>query len=259
MSEETNFQEEMEEVLEEAAFAETEKPRTPLEDFAFWLRDLGGCASFRGNFVSLDRAKAGVMAADADEAFQSKAKCRDAAKKRVDKAIHEAEQKTECRMSVSGSSSFYQEFRQRFDQRLNALREKLELLRTPENAAIMDEMEGYLTASEIHKKAKAICGDLSVQYSLQPASAYYGEISYDAWDPSDFEEGLAKLFAKGFIWHGFNCYEVIQAIEKDAQVALNGFQSAFNEQMQDEILSSIVEPIQKLLPRFRDATVLRSA
>lgn len=253
MDEENNFLKEQEETVA------AENPRTPVADFAFWLRDLGGCASFRGNFVSLDRAKAGVMAADADEAYQSKAKCRDAAKKRVDKAIHEARQKMECRMSVSGSSSFYREFRQRFDHRLDALREKLELLRTPENIAIVDEMEGYLTASEIHKNARKICGDPSGQYSLQPASAYYGEISYDAWDLSDFEEGLSKLFAKGFIRHGFSCYEVIQAIEKDAQVALDSFQADFNTQMQDEILSSIVEPVQKLIPKLRDAGVLRSA
>ena len=35
MSEETNFLEELEDVLEEAASAESEKLRTPLEDFAF--------------------------------------------------------------------------------------------------------------------------------------------------------------------------------------------------------------------------------
>lgn len=230
MNGENTVLEELEDALEEATSTEAEE-RTPMGDFAFWLRDLSGCASFRGNFVSLERAKADVMAADADEAFQSKAKCRDAAKKRVDKATHEAGQKTECRMSVSGSSSFYQEFRQRFDRRLAILREKLELLRTPENAAIVDEMESYLTASETYKKAKEVCGDLSGQYSFQPASAYYGEISYDVWDPSNFEEGLAKLFAKGFIRHGFSCYEVIQAIEKDAQVALDSFQADFNMQM----------------------------
>lgn len=258
MNEENTVLEELEDALEEAASAEAEE-RTPMGDFAFGLRDLSSCASFRGNFVSLERAKADVMAADADEAFQSKVKCRDAAKKRVDKAIHEAKQTMECRMSVSGSGSFYQEFRQRFDRRLVVLREKLELLRTPENAATVDEMEGYLTASEIHKKAKGICGDLSGKYSLQPASAYYGEISYDAWDPSDFEEGLAKLFAKGFIRHGFSCYEVIQAIEKDAQIALDSFQADFNTQMQDEILSAIVEPVQNLIPQLRDASVLRSA
>lgn len=234
------------------------EPRTLVEDFTFWLRDLGNCVSFQGNFVSLYRAKADVMAADADEAFQSKAKCRDAAQKRVDKAIHEAEQKMERRMSVSGSSSFYQDFRQLFDHRMDTLREMLELLRTPENAAIVDEMEGYLTASEIHKKAKEICGDLSGQYLLQPAGAYYGEISYDAWDPSDFEEGLAKLFAKGFIRYGFNCYEAIRAIEKDVQTALDGFQMDFNTQIQDEILSLIMEPIQRILPRLWDSITAHS-
>lgn len=259
MSEENSSLKGQEETVVADAYLVAQKSRTPIADFAFWLRDLGGCASFRGNFVSLDRTKANVMAADAGEAFQSKAKCRDAAKKRVDRAIHEAEQKTECRMSVSGSGSFYQEFRQRFDHRLDALRGKLELLRTPKNAAIVDEMEGYLTASEIHKKAKKICGDLSGQYSLQPASAYYGEISYDAWDPSDFEEGLAKLFAKGFIRYGFNCYEVIQAIEKDAQIALDSFQADFNTQMQDEILSCIVEPVQRLLTKLRDSKATHSA
>ena len=259
MSEETNFLEELEDVLEEAASAESEKLRTPLEDFAFWLRDLGNCASFRGNLISLDRAKADVMAADAEEAFQSNAKCRDAAQKRVDKAIHEARQKMDARMSVSGSSSFYQEFRQRFDHRLNALREKLELLRTSENAAVVDEMEGHLIASGIHGKAKEICGDLATEYSLQAASVYYNEIGYDAWDPSDYEEGLAKLFAKGFVRHGFNCYDAIRATEQDAETALDRFQADFNTQIQDEILSTIVEPVQKLLPRLRDADALLSA
>lgn len=259
MSEETNFLEELEDVLEEAASAESEKFRTPLEDFAFWLQDLGNCTSFRGNLVSLDRAKADVMAADTEEAFQSKAKCRDAAQKRVDKAIHEARQKMDARMSVSGSSSFYQEFRQRFDHRLNALREKLELLRTPENTAIVDEMEGYLIASGIHGKAKEICGDFATEYSLQAASVYYNEISYDAWDPSDYEEGLAKLFAKGFVRHGFNCYDAIRAIEKDAETALARFQTDFNTQIQDEILSTIVESVQKLLPQLWDADALLSA
>lgn len=207
----------------------------------------------------MDRTKANVIAADTSEAIPSKMKCRDTAQKRIDKAVHEAQQKMDARTSMSGSSSFFLEFRRRFDHRLNTLREKLELLRTPENAAIVDEMEGYLTASAIHQKAKKICGDLAAEYTLQAASVYYNEIDYDAWDPSDYEEGLAKLFAKGFVRHGFNCYEAIRAIEKDAETALNNFQAAFNTQMQDEILSRMVEPVQKLLPRLRDAEALRSA
>lgn len=258
MNEENTFLEELEEALEETASAETEE-RTPMEVFAFWLKDLGNCASFRGNIISLDRSKANVMAADTNEAISSKGKCRDTAQKCVDKAIHAARQKIDARTSVSGSSSFYLEFRQRFDRRLDALREKLEVLRTPESTAVVDEMESYLTASEIHKKAKEMCGELSKGYQLQGASAYYDAISYDVWDPSDYEEGLAKLVAKGFVRHGFSCYEAIRAIETDALAALDGFQATFNEQIQDEILERIVEPVQRLLPKLRDSAVRRSA
>lgn len=259
MNEKNNLSEELENTPEKTVATEIEEPRTPMKDFSFWLRDLEGCVSFRGNFVSLDRTKATVIAADAGESFQSKAKCCDTAQKRIDDALHEARRKMDTHISISGSSSFFLEFRQRFDHRLNTLREKLELLRTPENAAIVDEMEGYLTASVIHQKAKEICGHLAAEYTLQAASVYYNEIDYDAWDPSDYEEGLAKLFAKGFVRHGFNCYEAIRAIEKDAETTLNNFQAAFNTQIQDEILSRMVEPVQKLLPRLRDAEVLRSA
>lgn len=246
MNEENTVLEELEDALEEAASTEAEE-RTPMGDFAFWLKDLSNCASHRGNIISLERSKANVMAADTSESISSKGKCRDTAQKCVDKAIHEARQKMDVRTSVSGSGSFCQEFRQRLDHRLDALRGKLEVLRTPESTVVVDEMEGHLTASEIHKKAKEICAELSSRYQLQAASAYYDAISYDVWDPSDYEEGFAKLFAKGFVRHGFNCYEAIRVIETDAQAALDGFQTAFNEQMQDEILERIVEPVQRLV------------
>lgn len=76
MSEETNVLEEIEALLETASTAETKESRTPIEDFALWLRDLGDCASYRSSFVFLDRSKADVLAADASEAFAAKATCR---------------------------------------------------------------------------------------------------------------------------------------------------------------------------------------
>ncbi len=81
--------EEMGKVLEEVAFAENEESPNPLEDFAFWLRDLSGCASLKGNLI------------------------------------------------------------------------------------------------------------------LESAGSYYGEISYNAWDPSDFEEGLAK-----------SCHFIVEPVQK---------------------------------------------
>lgn len=240
----------------ETVSAETEE-RTPIEDFAFCLKDLCNCASLRGNIISLDRSKASVLAADTSEAIPSKGKCRDAAQRCVDKAIHEARQKMDARTSISGNGNFCQEFRQQFDHRLDALREKLEVLRTSENTVVVDEMEGYLTASEIHKKAKEICGELLFsRYQLQTASAYYDAISYDVWDPSNYEVGLARLVAKGFVRHGFDCYDAILAIERDAQASLDGFQSSFNAQMQDEILERIVEPVLRRLPQLKDSRTI---
>lgn len=246
MNEENTFLEELEDALEETVPAEAEG-RTPMEDFAFWLKDLGNCASYRANIFFLDRSKANVMAADTSEAISSKGKCRDTAQKRIDRAIHEAQQKMDARASVSGSGSFYLEFRQRFDRRLDTLREKLEVLRASENTAVVDEMAGYLMASEIHKKAREICGELSNEYQLQAASAYYDAINYEVWDPSGYEEGLAKIVAKRFVRHGFDCYRAIRAIEVDTQAVLNRFQADFNTQIQDEILERIVEPVQRLL------------
>ena len=110
MNEENTFLEELEVALEETVSAEAEG-RTPMEDFAFWLKDLGNCASYRANIVSLDRSKANVMAADTSEAISSKGKCRDTAQKRIDRAIHEARKKMDVRTSVSGSGGFYLKFR----------------------------------------------------------------------------------------------------------------------------------------------------
>lgn len=55
------------------------------------------------------------------------------------------------------------------------------------------------------------------------------------------------------ISYGFDCSGAISSIENDAQENMDNFKEDFNSQIQDEILSSIVEPIQDLLPQLRDA------
>lgn len=164
MSEKYNVLEEIEELFETAAAAKADASQDPLEAFAFWLRDLGRCASYGSSYVSLDRSRADVLAADASEAFLSKSACREMAQKRVDKVLREADQKMQARTSVSGTKSFCVAFRQHFDGCLEVLQEQLELLRTPENAAILDELRNCLIASRIYGKAKDICGDLSEKY-----------------------------------------------------------------------------------------------
>lgn len=243
----------------EASATIVENLHTPMERYVFWLQDLGKCGSFQMSLVSLDRDKANVMAADDAEAFRSKMNCRSAAQKRVDQAICEARKKIEEWTNPVGEASVLQGFRELFDQRIEDLCEKLEVIRTPENTSIVDEMSDYLKTSEIHKEAKKICDNLVGKYQLRENNVYYGEICYDVWDPSDFEDGFAKLIAKGFIRHGFDCLEAIRSIEIDAIDVLGNFQDDFNAQIQDEILERIVEPIQALIPQLRTKTNQLSA
>lgn len=89
--------------------------------------------------------------------------------------------------------------------------------------------------------------------ALEQTVSTYDRISYDAWNSSDYEEGLAKLFAKGFVRYGFDCYDAISIIETDSQTALDRFQADFNAQMQDEILAGIVEPVLRLCAKLEVA------
>ena len=228
----------------------------PMEAFTFRLKDLSGCASWVVNLVNLEYDKINVLAADADEAFPSKLKCIAEARERVARAFHEAEGKMAEHTRTPGEKSFYHSFQKHFDARLEALKEKLEALRTPENAAVVDEIEAYMTASRIHAKAKGISDALAGRYPLPELNRYYDKINYDSYDPSGSETGLGWLVGKAFIRHGYNCFDAIRAIEEDAVALLNRFQDDFNTQVQDEILAGIVEPVQALLPRLLAVTKL---
>lgn len=230
-----------------------------LSQFEFWLKDLAGCSSWLINIIMLDHTGMDVLAADDSEAYFFKFQCDHAARSRVDKAINEAQEKMAARTHAPEDGSVYQSFKRHFDARLDDLKKRLEAIRTLENSAIVDEMELYMTASKIHAKAKKISDSLTGVYPLRDSGDYYAQISYDAYDPSAGETGLAWLIAKGFIRYGFDCFEAVRGIEEDAGAALNKFQADFNAQIQGEILVNIVEPIQALLPQLRAKTAQLSA
>lgn len=115
-----------------------------------------------------------------------------------------------------------------------------------------DSMVQYLKVSKIYEKAKQINNTLASQVSLYGISHYKSEIEYDSYDPSEFETGLSKLLAKSQIRYGFNCHEAVSKIERDAQKLLDELQSDFNNQIQDFILTTAVEPMQELLLKLRN-------
>lgn len=217
--------------------------------FQSHLRDLGRCVSSKGALVVADRVHTSILAADSSEAFSSKAQCREAAEKRLRKAYQEVKGKM-ARITGVGLDSFYNEFKRHFDARLAALKEQLETLHDPANAQVIEAMLRHMTASPIHKAAGERCKALSKEHPLPAFDDFRSEIVYDVWDPSDFEEGVAKLIAKGFVRHSFDCNEAIRTLEIAAETALSHFREDFNAQIQEEILSHIVEPVEALLPQL---------
>lgn len=225
-----------------------------LDEFERWLKDLAGCASWKLNTLGIDHSSYSVSAYD--RTYNSKDKCRQAAERRVEKAIREAEAKMDERMKTQKSGSFYNDFKHNFTERLESLRDRLRSLRNAETAEIVDKMEGYMVVSKIFDKAKRISDNLACQYRLQGVSSYSSDIDYEVNDPSEFEDGFAKLFAKGFKTYGYDCLSVFYSIESDMRECLEDFQQDFNSQIQDEILTTIVEPILELLPDLRDTSGL---
>ena len=94
---------------------------------------------------------------------------------------------------------------------------------------------------------------LAEKYTLPSVSNFTSEIEYSIWDPSEFEEGFGKLFAKAFIRYGYELYPAITSIENAAEEQLEYFAEDLGGQFNDAIDRYIVDPIQKLLPELGDA------
>ena len=144
-----------------------------------------------------------------------------------------------------------------FRELLNAVQQ---VMRSTAHNSRENENPGfcYLVASALYDKVRNINNSLNTQYKLQSLSYYSSDIVYEVNDPSEFEEGFAKLIAKGFKTYGYDCLEAIRSIERDGEQLIEDYKKDLNSRINDEILSSIVEPIQDLLPQLRDAIIQSS-
>ena len=223
-----------------------------LDVFESYLRNLAGCKSIRSiKYFSYTSNDTHVSAYD--KKYKSKDQCRQAAERCVERMIREAKNAMDERIKAQKTDSFYNDFKNHFDISLAQLRGLLKDLRNAGTAAVTDKMEGYMVASKIYDKAKRISENLASQYTLGSLSRYSSDIEYEVEDPSEGEEGVFWLVAKGFKTYGYNCWSVEDSIRRDMEECQNDFQEDFNSQIQDEILATIVEPIQELLPELRDA------
>ncbi|MBR2928350.1 MAG: hypothetical protein IKC24_04245 [Oscillospiraceae bacterium] len=228
--------------------------QSALTEFEFWLRDLVGCASYKiFSCMSVDHSAHNVIVCDYDNAFHTKARCRQAAEIRLENAYCEAVSKMNELMKPFEKNSVYQAFQNNFDKRLDVLKNYLRQFRNAQTACITDQMDRYLIASKIHEAAQRISEQLYSEYILQNTESYISGICYTTDDPSRFEDGIAKLVAKAFTRHEYDCLDAIYSLETDMRDRLENFQRSFNAQIQQEILASIVEPILTLLPKLSDA------
>ena len=233
-----------------------ESIETILKDFEGKLKNLAGQEMWPKRFSSLDRSNAYEFSYD--RKYNSQDRCRQAAERRLERALREAERNMDESMKLQKSGSGYDDFKRRIGTSLDSLRETIKGLRSESTSSITDQMEGYLVASALYDKVRNINNSLNTQYKLQSLSYYSSDIVYEVNDPSEFEEGFAKLIAKGFKTYGYDCLEAIRSIERDGEQLIEDYKKDLNSRINDEILSSIVEPIQDLLPQLRDAIIQSS-
>ena len=151
---------------------QAEKIEHSLQELEQHLRNLANCASLHLNIISLPRDRASILAADTSEAIPSKVGCHRAAKARLTEAYREAECKIDAHWQLSGSKSFYSDFKQYFDRQLEVIQEHLEALYTPETAAVIEKISTYLPESTIQAKAKQIIDSLAKEYRLPGIERY---------------------------------------------------------------------------------------
>lgn len=114
-------------------------------------------------------------------------------------------------------------------------------------------MTALLTTADFLQKAAQTYENLETKYRLGSIGTYKSDITYDSWDPSEFETGFAKLIAKAAVRYGYNILSAVQAMERDGTACLNDYQEEFNYTIEGLLASTYVEPLEALLPHLYDA------
>lgn len=199
-----------------------------------------------------DHSKLSIMAADDREAFKSQSDCERAAERRLEKVVKDAQTCMDKYLVRQKPDSYYARCKKSIENRLDRVRECLESMRTEQTAAVIDQMERPMNnLSTLWNNLGEINDRLAPNYQLDGVGKYSYYIEYDEYNPGEFLDGLAKMLAKKQF--GFSCYEAVSSITDDGQEKLTEFMEEFDEEIQGEIMSLIVEPIRDLIPELRKA------
>lgn len=77
---------------------------------------------------------------------------------------------------------------------------------------------------------------------------YIRMIRYEVYDPSEYEEGAAKLIAKLFTRHGYDLTDTCFQLEQDAETLLTGYRKAIAEQVSLYLHQYVIASVQGKLP-----------
>lgn len=222
-----------------------------ISDLEDKLNQLAHIQAQVSTWISVDRSACDACASLDSESFSSKEKCRQAAERRLKKASDDVKKIADGKLRYSSDESIYAAFKRNIECCVESIEKLVERLHNMGLSRIADSMMQYLKVSKIYEKAKQINNRLAPQDSFYGISDYKSEIEYDSYDPSEFETGLSKLLAKSQIRYGFNCHEAVSTIERDTRQLLDVIQSEFNSQMQEFVLSTVVEPMRDFLLKLR--------
>lgn len=224
----------------------------PVPSFQTALEGLRSCTPDRIPHMLLSRDSYCRLACIPEESLPSKTVCVKAAQERLSELYGEAVKQMESYQDSRSSTSALSTFQAALNRRLSDLRAALGLCRTVSTAAVVNRIMSHLDGAAILEAVDTANQDLCLHYALPTAESYFSKISYDVYDPSEFEEGIGKLIAFFFIRHGYDLLPAVQALENDVNELLRGYQAAFQALAQAEIERSILSPVQSKLPLLQN-------
>lgn len=211
------------------------------------LEALNNCAYCSGRlthpYVSLDRDRYQISAYLPEESFSSRFACIQAAETRLHESYVETCSQFTAYSDPLSADDFLMQFKAHFVSRLAELKERAEACRTTENAAEINAILDLLVPDEVFQRTDEIHEVLSKRYILPPENVYKRLISYEKYDPAEYETNpAAKLAAKLFVRHGYDLLDAIHRLEADATNILRQYKNAFDAQAALEIERSIICP-----------------
>ncbi len=216
-----------------------------LDKFRSRLRDLRNYrVSIITNFNVSYESK---LSAIESESFKSESDCRRAAERALEKAYNPARQTFEKRTAIRSAEGLFATAKKELTSRMDSMKDMLTTYHSKEMSKLITEINKLLSANKLFSEIETEYDSLKSQYEPDGVYCFTSAIEYNKDDPSEFEEGLAKLFAKGFCRYGYDTYPAASDIERHFSENLKEMQDAFNEMLVEALEEYIIDPIEDIL------------